>query len=207
MIGSYLVLKPETVIASPSLKHLVGDVAFEVVSHEARKHGRSQLTEFACKVLIAGNCTLSADQFQEFTENATMIYNDYHYINGWVDFIFTNSLKTDEKEYKRVNAKEVTAEYFYSPTHEHCVKRENAFREVFIGEFINPPLHKFMFESLKIRPVHTEDVPIHGVYGVPGSVKSGIIKQLVTKIDLMVSGKKKNCGEVGWDGTEAVNST
>nr|YP_005351234.1 non structural polyprotein ns123 [Southern elephant seal virus]AEJ36232.1 non structural polyprotein [Southern elephant seal virus] len=198
MMGKYLVATPQLVLRSAKLEciHSLAEEV-KVMTHSGRS-GRYPVEAYDGRVLLPTGAALTVKHFQALAESATMVYNEREFINRKLYYIAIHgaALNTDDEQYKCTKASEASGEFVFDVDKRRCVPLADASGLVLVGELTNPPYHEMAYESLKTRPAHTHDVEIVGVYGVPGSGKSGIIKQLVTPNDLVSSGKKENCTEI-----------
>nr|YP_009509042.1 nonstructural proteinase nsP2 [Rio Negro virus] len=197
-IGSYAILSPQAVLKSEKLSciHPLAEQVV-VITHSGRK-GRYAVEPYHGKVVVPEGHAIPVTDFQALSESATIVYNEREFVNRYLHHIAVNggALNTDEEYYKTVKPSEYEGEYLYDIDKKQCVKKELITGLGLSGELIEPPFHEFAYESLKTRPAAPYQVPTIGVYGVPGSGKSGIIKSAVTKRDLVVSAKKENCAEI-----------
>nr|ALI88621.1 Nsp1-3 [Mayaro virus] len=201
MVGSYLVLSPQTVLKSVKLQvlHSLAEQV-KIITHKGRA-GRYQVDAYDGRVLIPTGAAIPVPDFQALSESATMVYNEREFINRKLYHIAVHgaALNTDEEGYEKVRAERTDAEYVFDVDRKQCVKREDAEGLVMIGELVYTPFHEFAYEGLKRRPAAPYTTTVVGVFGVPGSGKSGIIKSLVTRADLVTSGKRENCQEIMHD--------
>nr|QQZ00841.1 nonstructural polyprotein [Semliki Forest virus] len=198
LLGNYVVLSPQTVLKSSKLApvHPLAEQV-KIITHNGRA-GRYQVDGYDGRVLLPCGSAIPVPEFQALSESATMVYNEREFVNRKLYHIAVHgpSLNTDEENYEKVRAERTDAEYVFDVDKKCCVKREEASGLVLVGELTNPPFHEFAYEGLKIRPSAPYKTTVVGVFGVPGSGKSAIIKSLVTKHDLVTSGKKENCQEI-----------
>nr|AGE98230.2 non-structural polyprotein precursor P1234 [Venezuelan equine encephalitis virus] len=197
-LGSYAVLSPQAVLKSEKLSciHPLAEQVI-VITHSGRK-GRYAVEPYHGKVVVPEGHAIPVQDFQALSESATIVYNEREFVNRYLHHIATHggALNTDEEYYKTVKPSEHDGEYLYDIDRKQCVKKELVTGLGLTGELVDPPFHEFAYESLRTRPAAPYQVPTIGVYGVPGSGKSGIIKSAVTKKDLVVSAKKENCAEI-----------
>lgn len=198
LIGSYLILSPQTVLKSEKLApiHPLAEQV-TVMTHSGRS-GRYPVDKYDGRVLIPTGAAIPVSEFQALSESATMVYNEREFINRKLHHIalYGPALNTDEESYEKVRAERAETEYVFDVDKKACIKKEEASGLVLTGDLINPPFHEFAYEGLKIRPAAPYHTTIIGVFGVPGSGKSAIIKNMVTTRDLVASGKKENCQEI-----------
>nr|YP_002802302.1 nsP2 [Highlands J virus] len=197
-IGSYAILTPQAVLNSEKLAciHPLAEQVL-VMTHKGRA-GRYKVEPYHGKVVVPEGVAIPIPDFQALSESATIVFNEREFVNRYLHHIAINggALNTDEEYYKVVKSHEAESEYVFDIDARKCVKKADAGPLCLIGELVDPPFHEFAYESLKTRPAAPLKVPTIGVYGVPGSGKSGIIKSAVTKKDLVVSAKKENCAEI-----------
>ncbi|AEJ36230.1 non-structural polyprotein ns123 [Ndumu virus] len=209
MIGEYLLVSPQTVLRSAKLE-CVHELAEQVkiMTHSGRS-GRYPVEGYDGRVLLPAGTALEIPDFQALSESATMVYNEREFVNRKLKHIALHgaSLNTDEENYDHVDAEAVDHEYVFDVDKGMCVKRDQTSGLVLVGDLTNPPYHEFAYEGLRIRPSAVHKVPIIGVFGVPGSGKSAIIKSLVNTRDLVTSGKKENCTEIVNDVKKQRNMT
>ncbi|AEJ36224.1 non structural polyprotein nsP123 [Bebaru virus] len=200
-IGSYIVLSPQTVLKSCKLQpvHALAEQV-KIITHSGRS-GRYQVEGYDGRVLLPCGVAVPTQEFQALSESATMVYNEREYVNRKLYHIALHgpALNTDEENYEKIRAERAETEYVFDVDKKQCVKREEATGIVLTGELTNPPFHEFAYEGLKRRPAAPYKITTVGVFGVPGSGKSAIIKNLVTADDLVTSGKKENCTEITTD--------
>nr|AMT80131.1 non-structural polyprotein precursor P1234 [Eastern equine encephalitis virus] len=198
MIGSYAVLSPQAVLNSEKLAciHPLAEQVL-VMTHKGRA-GRYKVEPYHGRVIVPSGTAIPIPDFQALSESATIVFNEREFVNRYLHHIAVNggALNTDEEYYKVVKSTETDSEYVFDIDAKKCVKKGDAGPMCLVGELVDPPFHEFAYESLKTRPAAPHKVPTIGVYGVPGSGKSGIIKSAVTKRDLVVSAKKENCMEI-----------
>nr|NP_818934.1 nonstructural protein nsP2 [Western equine encephalitis virus] len=197
-IGSYAILSPQAVLNSEKLAciHPLAEQVL-VMTHKGRA-GRYKVEPYHGKVIVPEGTAVPVQDFQALSESATIVFNEREFVNRYLHHIAINggALNTDEEYYKTVKTQDTDSEYVFDIDARKCVKREDAGPLCLTGDLVDPPFHEFAYESLKTRPAAPHKVPTIGVYGVPGSGKSGIIKSAVTKKDLVVSAKKENCAEI-----------
>ncbi|QEP51829.1 non-structural protein [Comber alphavirus] len=198
-IGDYLLVSPLTVTRTRKLNKLLGPLAEEVMQYVHKgRDGRYSVVSNDLKILVPSGSALKPAHFQALAESATMVYNDYKFVNRHLDYLATQgpALNTDETHYRVIQAAAAVDEYVYSLSSKKCVKKEEATGEVMEGELCSTPYHQFAFEGLSRRPAKTYDVEIIGIYGAPGAGKTAIITSEVSKHDLVTSGKKENCEDI-----------
>ncbi len=201
MIGSYAVLSPKAVLNSDKLSciHPLAEQVL-IMTHKGRA-GRYKVEPYTGKVVVPEGVAVPIQDFQALSESATIVYNEREFVNRYLHHIATNggALNTDEEYYKVIRSSEAESDYVFDIDQRKCVRKNDAGPLCLVGELVDPPYHEFAYESLKTRPAAPHKVPTIGIYGVPGSGKSGIIKSAVTKKDLVVSAKKENCAEITRD--------
>ncbi|AAC97206.1 nonstructural polyprotein [Igbo Ora virus] len=201
VVGEYLVLTPQAVLRSQKLG-LIHALAEQVktCTHSGRA-GRYAVEAYDGRVLVPSGYAIPQEDFQSLSESATMVFNEREFVNRKLHHIAMHgpALNTDEESYELVRVEKTEHEYVYDVDQKKCCKREEATGLVLVGDLTSPPYHEFAYEGLKIRPACPYKTAVIGVFGVPGSGKSAIIKNLVTRQDLVTSGKKENCQEISND--------